>query len=91
MHLPKTVTAQDFYDEFHAHNDLPGVFFPDECEKGIDALLSQARQEARREALKEMDEAWQTLEYATDTKNVKEQKLETRFIEKLRQEYLQPN
>jgi hypothetical protein len=44
----KTVTAQDFMD----------ATFPVSMSKEkFEALLSSARQEARREALKEMDEA----------------------------------
>ena len=53
----------------------------------FDALLSQARQEARREGMMEMDEVHIVLEYASSTDNAKEQKLEWAFIEKLRSEY----
>lgn len=94
------VTAHDFYDEFHAHNDLPGVFFPDECEKGIEALLfqvrAQAHAEGRREGLKEMDEAWSTkekcctmfTEYGDHSlKNSKAWNRSALLVQKFRQEY----
>lgn len=88
----RTVTAQDFLelccdvdDEFNKLRTKT-LILPE-----FESLLSRARQEARREALKEMDEAHMVLEYASSTNNAKEQKLEFAFIEKLRQEYQQPN
>ena len=62
----KKVTAQDIWDAFDANECLSlkdGLTSLEDIEKekalkAIDALLSQVRQEARREALKEMDEAW---------------------------------
>ena len=48
----KTVTAQDFIDALHGANCVFGVGW-DSALKDIDALLSQARQEARREAVEE--------------------------------------
>jgi hypothetical protein len=52
----KQVTAKDLSEKI-----VPDGFDwikEDETLKAFDALLSQARQEARREALKEMDEAY---------------------------------
>jgi hypothetical protein len=77
MPLPKTesVTAQDItmaivgcdHQGFYMVCDLTKRTFLDvscytkDLNFALDALISRARQEARREALKEMDDAYRTL------------------------------
>ncbi len=59
----KQVTAQDIFDIFPT-DDCDTIEDDERRLKRVDALLSQARQEVRREALKEMDEAVEAYQQA---------------------------
>jgi hypothetical protein len=84
----KKVTAQDFLKALQRKNgrfERDGEFFISNVViDQFDVLLSQARLEARREALKEMDFAWVGMSKAGPYE-VYEKQIE--LIDKLRSEY----
>ena len=85
---PKTVTAQEIVGLFSVAYTWGEHKIAYDLQK-LDALLSRARQESRREALKEMDDVWKVWEKAYVICNTPSW-YASPSIDKLRAEYNQP-